>query len=424
MFMRCEHMKNLVIKRNVNFQELEETGIYSKELLQQIKEGNHKVLKSEVFAEQRKQENFMKPLLYAESNENKTYETYICFEKSLQEKIANREPELAIEIIKYKPELVKDTPISNNERVMFEAAQERPEVIEYMSSDLKHNKKFIEELSELDNTKITSYIEQECKTLKAIIENPNLASSFEFMKEAIKEDAILLTHASENLKNNYEFIKEVSMENKEVIDYVSEHTEEFNQEALKGAKESLVKHIVNNIDTEFEEEKEKIQLKQGQEKSQAEHRLERTKNSVDRIRESFEQLITYAYSEELITDERVKAHEKIIKRAGRLLNTVKEMPEDIRSMLEQYRTISEAEISKIMENSKTNPLNIEIETIRKNNYSPEDVTRLADNKNIKLGDIQNEFHAIREKVEEITKASVDAKAVDEKQSQDKFEIGE
>ena len=218
-------MKNFGNNKTVNFEKIEESGIYSQELLKQLKVGNYSYLSSELSGEQRNNKDFMEPLLYAVRNEKKTYMVYKYYGANLQENLG-----LLIEVVSHEPSIIEGTPISRNKELMLDVAEIRPSVIMYVDENLKLDPEFIEELHDMKDKGIEAAL--------ALIANPELSHNFEFMKEAIKEDSNFLENASEELKNNYEFIKEVTKEKYETVEYVIKNRDNFGLEGIKGAKET------------------------------------------------------------------------------------------------------------------------------------------------------------------------------------------
>lgn len=246
-------MSNFSNNRSVKFIELRESGRYSQSLIDNLQDGNYEVLAKTLESNQRGDAGFMEPILYAVKNEHGTYKVYKYYGENLQNNI-----ELARDIVKQEPELIEDTPISNNPEHVLELSTINPRAVQYMSPSLKSNSDFAEQLCKLDDKEVIQYVVKECKMPDVIKENLLLAGSFAFMKEAVKEDANLLKYAENDLKNDYEFIKEISSNNKEVIGYVSENTEEFGKEALIATKDSLVEISSKEAILGFKEEEEKI----------------------------------------------------------------------------------------------------------------------------------------------------------------------
>ena len=246
-------MSNFSNNRSVKFIELRESGKYSKSLIEGLEYGNYEILAKTLESNQRANADFMEPILYAVKNEHGTYEVYKYYGENLQNNI-----ELARDIVKQEPELIEDTPISNNPEYVLELSTVNPKIVKYMSPTLKTNSAFAEKLCESENKEVIQQVVKECKMPDVLKESLVLEGSLTFMKEAVKEDASLLKYAENNLKNDYEFIKEISSNNKEVIQYVSDNTEEFGKEALIATKESLVDISSEEAIFWFKDEKEKI----------------------------------------------------------------------------------------------------------------------------------------------------------------------
>lgn len=335
--------------KSINFEGLEQINleneelIYPKTLIEELKRGKFKCL-NEINPVDRTNREFMEPLLYAVRNEKNTYIVYKFCGENIQEDLG-----LLIEVVLDDPSIIEDTPVSGNKELMLNIVEIKPSVIPYIADSLMTEPGFKEELQDLQYKGVDIGLK--------IRENIDLRNNVEFMKEAINEDAHFFQFASEELKNSYEFVREVSKENSEVIDYVVEHTEEFGKEALRGTKESLSEHIEENVEEKIKIEKERIKQEKEEkglepdEETQEEKQLERNENTIKRLEGRFKKIIEAAYAEGMTFEEQKKAHERVIRTSSHFLNLI-EMPEDTRSMLEKYRTLSEAELEKIMENHK------------------------------------------------------------------------
>lgn len=361
-------MGYFVNNRTVNFEQLEKSGIYSRILLNQIKSADYDFFNETLTDTQRRSREFMEPILYAVKNEYNTYEIYKYFGSNLQENF-----DLAKDIIKEEPELIKGTPVSNNKQFILQAVDINPKVLIFMSTTLKADSKFTQQLCELKDAEITMYAARVCKMPEAIQENQNLANNPVFMKEAIKDDARLLKHTDDSLKNNYEFIKDICKENKDVINYVAEHTEEFGKEGLTAAKEVLVDSTTSKAIDEFKEELEKVQeQKEIQNSKEISIKERQLKNSMKFI-------------------ERIKNGEVKQERAIRLINFIcKDLGEEYKQELMKYVKIDDAIIEKQKEEKsdiKIKPQDIEEKTIT----------------SAKLDSINQETQVIREEYTQQTK---------------------
>jgi len=383
--------------RVVNFEDLRKVvdkdgnRVYSERLLQGVKGGDLNYL-NEIDLSDRNNKFFMEPLLYAVKNsEYSTYEVYKYYGEELQ----MQDLTIAAEIARIEPDVIEDTAISDNATIILYLAKINPEVILYISEDLKNDGEFIEELFETGNKEAITYAVRECDISTVIQDNPELASNPVFMKEAIKEDANALKYADENLRNDYKFIKEASKENKEVINYVSEHTEVFGQEALEGAKDSLEEHFTIEATTKVQEERRKLQEEklslQGKENNESDlkeiTKKERDLTSIERAMEKFKTL----------------SPEKKGRYAHLILQTTsmeqyQNMDENFREELEKYEKLYIA--AKEKEKSKSEVAQEQPE--KKSDDKVEDTIKITPNQieektaDAKVSEINGETQAIRE----------------------------
>ena len=326
-------MDNFSNNRSVKFVELRGSGIYSQKLIDELQNGNYEVLARTVESNQRRDISFMEPILYAVKNEHGTYKVYKYYGENLQNNI-----ELARDIIKSEPELIEDTPVSNNLEFVLESAKINPKVVQYMSPTLKSNSDFAEQLCELQDKEVIGYVVKECKMPDLIKENLLLAGNIEFMKEVVKQDVGLLKYATDNLKNDYEFIKQISNNNKEVIDYVSEHTEEFGQEGLTATKDSLVEMSTEEAISGFKEEEEKIGKKLDEKDDNETEELTRRQKQLQRHIRLFE---------------RIKSGEIDPVRAAKLMDKLcKNLDEEYKKEIEQLLKIDKAILDRHKENQE------------------------------------------------------------------------
>lgn len=280
--------------RVVNFENLEQlidedgNRVYSERLLQGIQGGNFNVL-YEIDIADRNNRYFMEPLLFAVKNsEFSTYEVFKYYGEELQK----NDMTIATEIVLNEPDVIEDTAISDNETAILYLAKINPEVILYMSDDLKNDGEFIEELCKTGDREIINYAVNECNISEVIADNPSLATNALFMSEAIKEDANALQYADESLRNDYKFIRKVSKDNKEVIDYVAEHTESFGKEALNGAKDSLEEKLLTETKKEVEAGRAKLEEEKDALTPEQARRKERDLNGIDKMLKKFEEAET------------------------------------------------------------------------------------------------------------------------------------
>ena len=329
----------------------------------------------------------MEPILYAIKNEFDTYEIYTYYGVNLQDNA-----KLASEIIKEEPELIKDTPISRNEEFILQNVKTNPNIIKYMSENLKENTEFLENLYQLQETDISKKIVKECNIEKLIQNNQELTKDPQFMVEAIKKEVSLIKYANEELKNNYEFIKSACTENNNLIEYVANNTEEFGIEGLTASKKVLINISSKEAITGFEEEQKKVQ--------------EELKKKDEKDIESMEELIK--------KDKRLKRHIKLMerikngeldsKRAAVVMKTLcKNMDEKYKEKLEQYIKIEDARINKKEQTEKhiikTEEIAESIENVRKTKIE-EEYLAIKEELNNERSPKENEGIDSKENIEE------------------------
>lgn len=372
--------------KNVNFKLLEESGVYSQELLQQLRIGNYEYITETVDLNLRENENFMEPLLYAVKNERGTYALFKQFGDNLQQSDLT----LAIELVVYEPEIIEDTAVSSNKQFMLELAEVNPEVIEYMAPELKRDGKFIKQLCELNDKEVTAYVLKECDVSKVIEQNPELASNREFMKEAIKENAAVIGLVSEELRDDYDFIKDACKENKEVINYMAENAENFGKQGLTAAKESLAEDTSCRAIDEMKAELEKARAEREAMESQEGFSPDDEKYIEITNRER-----KWEHHLGLIED--IKNGKVNQERAVRLLNVLgKRLPEGYKEDLAKYLKLDDAIIAK--EKQEKEEKKVGAENVEKTSddikVEPQDIERASDS--VRTSEINRATTQIRE----------------------------
>lgn len=328
--------------RLVNFEDLkqvvDEEGkrIYSENLISKLQSGDLNAL-NEVDLSNRNNKYFMEPLLYAVKNsELSTYEVFKYYGEELQKSDLT----IATEIVINEPDVMEDTAITDNPTLVLHFAKINPEIILYISEDLKNDGEFIEELCETGNKEAIIYAVRECNVSTVIQDNPDLASNPVFMKEAIKEDANALEHADVSLKNNYEFIKSAAKENEEVIDYVAEHTNEFGTEGLGAAKEVLVENTACRAIEEMKTELESVEAKKSEMETAEDFNKDSEEYKAIKIR-------ARQLNNSIRFIEKIRSGEIEQEKAVRRLNSICEnMSEDYRAELLKYIKMDDAVIEK------------------------------------------------------------------------------
>ena len=358
--------------KTVNLDILRKSGIYTSKLLDELTNKNYRVITELLNEKQRKNRDFMEPILYAIKNEYGTYKVYQYYGRNLQDNT-----ELARDIVIKEPELIQDTPVSSYKQFILEVAETNPRVVQYMSPNLKSDSAFTEELCELNDKEVTQYVAKECKLPDVIKENVELAGNKTFMMEAIRENASMLEHASDTLKNDYNFMKEACNNNKEIIDYVTNHTEEFGKEGLSATKDALVEVSSDEAMDGFKVELKNINEKtkspkepnKGEEKDNSAVELERRQKQLERHIKFFE---------------RIKNGEVDPVRAAKLIDKLcKNLDEKYQGQLHQLLKLDEAIIEK-----QTEEKGKIIEQVD-SGITPKDIERVTDEA-VKIGDVQQE----------------------------------
>ena len=383
-------MKYFANNRDVNFKMLQESGIYPQRLLQELRSGNYYNLRETLDLSLRENENFMEPLLYAVKNERGTFEIFKYYGENLQQSDLG----LTIEVVVEEPHLIEDTAVSKNKQFIKELAEVNPEVIEYMSDDLKSDPEFIKELVELNDKEITAYVARECEIEQVIKDNPELANNSDFMMEAIKKDASAIEFASEELKNDYDFIKQSCKDNREVITHIAEHTQNFGKEALTATKEVLKDDTTCRAVEDMKQELEKVKEQKA---------LMEAKEGFDENSDEYKNLARRekACERHLVLFDKIRSGEYNPERAARLgLKLLENVPEEYKKDMMQYLKLDEALLEKKKEDKDVK-------------VNPQDIEKVSSD--AKLSEIQEETQAIRD---EITLEK------DKEQEQEKVEIGE
>ncbi len=362
-------MESFLNNKIVTLKDLKESNEYQNELIENLERREFKAILELLSNEERANISIMEPILYAIKNEFNTYEVYRYYATNLQDNT-----KLAAEIIKEEPELIKNTPVSRNEEFILQNVKTNPDIIKYMSTELKKDTQFLENLYNLNEKEISINIAKECNIADLIQNHQELAKNPEFMVEAIKRDVSLLKYVNEELKNNYEFIQNACIENNDVIDYVANNTEIFGVEALAASKNVLIDVSTNSALVGFEEESKKIEEQLNQ----------KDENNIQNNEELIKQ------------DKRIKRHIELIKRiqngkydskrAAVVMKALcKNMDEKYKKQLEQYIKIEDARINRK-------------EQIEKNQINPEQIAKRIENENIRETKIEEEFLAIKEEV--------------------------
>lgn len=244
----------------VNFAELKESGVYSKELIESLERENFECLEMADVKDLCKNKEFIEPILYACINSRKAemYQIYAHLEEGVQFQLLP-DYNLSCNILQNAPEVIKDTPLAEDEKTILANVNSKPEIVRYISNDLMDNPSFVSELAQKDPAVVQEMVENH-PVDKLIAANPSLAKNPAFMAEAISKDINAIKFADKEMLNNYDVFKEAAMNNKEVIKYALQNSDEIGLEALNGIKdgatESLKEDVLNSFTEEEREDKD------------------------------------------------------------------------------------------------------------------------------------------------------------------------
>lgn len=334
--------------------------IYSEELVQGIENGDLNCLYN-IDAAERNNKFFMEPLLYAVKYNSKlaSYEVYKYLGEELQKDL-----EIAEEVAINEPEIIDGTAVSNDDTIMLHLANINPEVILYISDELKNDGEFIEELCKTGNKEAIRYAARECNISEVLADNPELAKDSEFMTEAIKE-------------------------NKEAIDYVVEHTEEFGIDVLNTAKDSLEEKLLTEAKKEVEDGRANLETEKDKLTPEQIKRKERDLNSIDRMLKKFEEAETPEkkgrIAHIILATTGMEQYQNMDKYSNGVVH--EKMDPEFRKELEKYEKLYLAAKEREREEEKKD----------ENKTEPKDIESASDG--IKLSKINNEAGAIRETIE-------------------------
>ncbi|MCL2383837.1 MAG: DUF4116 domain-containing protein [Oscillospiraceae bacterium] len=238
-------MRSFEDNKVVRFEDLRKNERYGKTLLNSLEAGDFKVL-AELELDERADLEFMEPILYAIKNEFNTYVAYKYYSESLQ-----NNPALAKRIIMTEPELILDTPMGSNRQFIQENVVSNPEVITYMSPELKRDTTFVTGLYDLKDKEVSKGLARDGEVVTTLATNRMISNDRVFMSLAIREDVTAFKFASEELKNDSSFLKEQAFQSEEVIEYVSENAKDFGEEGLKATKEVILQESTDKALEDF-----------------------------------------------------------------------------------------------------------------------------------------------------------------------------
>ena len=229
---------------NQTLEQLENTGLYSKDLIDSLKSKNFSAIKN-LSSEQRSNSKYMYPLLWAVKEEMGTFAVFSHMSEDLQS-----DTYIASEVIKSEPELFAESPLSGNRSFILAHIQSIPNLSNYMNAALKTDLSFIKTLCEASSPDVAKQILNNVN-----IEDPSILDDVPSYTEAAVDAVIVaavvsnpenLLDLSEEQKNDYATLKEAARQNDKVIDFVVDHMEEFGSDGLRGIRESSEDAVIES----------------------------------------------------------------------------------------------------------------------------------------------------------------------------------
>ena len=360
--------------RRVKIKDLEKSNEYPKHVLDSLKRRKYDDLKIFYSPDELNDPKIMEPILYSIKNE---LDTYVIFEYCGE--FIQRKPEIAEAVIKTEPNLIEGTILSEDKDFIKRNLNENPNLLYYMSDDLKNDSNFIKECSEIENNKV--------KTI--IMNDPELSKDKTFIKENIKDDPSIVLVCDDSLKNDYGTMKELCEENAEVIDYVASNTDMFGKEGLEATKDAVKDKFYDDSLEGFEERLTEI-------KEQKEKQNEMTEKDIDELTKEEKRMQRHIrFIKEL--KEKVDRGEKDPAEVAKKFQAIcKNMDPEYKKMLGQYLGIDEA-IKEKDEKEKTNEDVKENENDEKNK---ENLNKAYEDKVVTMTDLEKSMDTIKETKEE------------------------
>lgn len=322
--------------KSYNMNDLEQLGLYSKDLIESLRRKQYNDLKDWFSLEELNDWDIMEPILYAIRNEYNTYIIYKYCGKNIQS-----DPELSHEIIIKEVNLLEGTPLSRDKEFIKRSIDINPDVVSYMANDLKNDIEFLKECISNENIGI--------EQLKSIIEdNPKLTKDNNFMVEAIKKDASMVLLCNKELKADYKSMEKICRENDKVINYIASNTNEFGKEGLQASKDVLIDKSSESAINGFKEELSSVD-------KQIEQAKEEGKNE-DELKKLFQRSKQLQRHAKLF--ERIQSGEIDAVRAAKLIDKLcQNIEPEYRKKIEQLITLDKAIIEKDKEDKEMESLN-------------------------------------------------------------------
>ena len=234
---------------NYTLKSLEESGLYSQELLSSLKSKQFSALKK-LPSTYISNPDFMLPLLHAVKNELGTYEVYLYMGDNLQ-----REPSLAKEILKDEPEIFSSSPLSSDKLFILNNIQSIPNLANHMHPSLKADSGFIDELCQSVSPEIAKQIIEETQSSRM---SPSIDVSSELVNDAVVASIIAdpqnMDLLTEEQKNDYMFISDIVDQNPEAIGYIVNNIDDFGENGIRAATDGNQRIIIDTFNGSITDE--------------------------------------------------------------------------------------------------------------------------------------------------------------------------
>ena len=204
-----------MLDKTVTIEDLIASEEYDYQLLEALTQGDIWIL-DDLTDGQKNDRHFMLPILYSVKNDLDTYEVYRYCGEDIQS-----DEELTLEVIKEEPHWIEGTPLSRNPRFIKDNLAMQPELIQYVSPEVKveviENNISAERVSVMNYGINNTFSQEILEIVNTLRDTPELTKDSAYMENAIIMEASLLNFASQELKNNSEFMLKVATNNPKVI---------------------------------------------------------------------------------------------------------------------------------------------------------------------------------------------------------------
>lgn len=323
---------------------LEESGVYTKKLIDCLKHGQIDEI-GRLPLEERSKKDYILPVLYAVRNEYKSYRVYTYLSPSLQS-----DETLALEVIENEPALIAGTPLAADKNFILSNISKYPEIAQYMDDTLYVYPSIQKAINPEEYEKNKKIALATMEVTAAVVAYPYLANDEEYMKQAISKDVNALELLGDELKDNSEFLKEIFSKNKEAISYTANNMDKFGINGLIVAKDVATVDVLSDAAKEFRTKAEEI-------KSKNEGKAENEITEEDRI----EQARAERHSQSM-EDDMMKAQngdEKIIRKFRRILCVCKNLSPEYRERMEEVVKLADGVLERKKEQGQISLQDIE-----------------------------------------------------------------